>query len=95
VWETVLKPPYLHLVEPEASAQLTSPSGYNRCSASLSAPERSQDAPQPLIAPLWFELPDFALQIIDAGLRTIQPSLKIFYFLAELLKLRIHFLQIL
>ena len=50
--------------------------------------------PPPVL--LWFfKLPDFALEIIDAGLRIIQLTLKFFYFLAELLMLRIHFLQIL
>jgi hypothetical protein len=66
--------------------------GYNRCSASLSAPERSQGTPQPLLAPLWFELPGFALEIIDAGVRIRQLTLKIFHFLAELLMLRIQLL---
>ncbi len=64
---------------------VTAQSGYNRCSASLSAPERWQGAPQPLLAPLWFELPDFALEIIDAGLCIRQLTLKIFHFLADLL----------
>src|SRR5215207_11352712 len=72
---------------------VTSQSGYNRCSASLSAPERSQGAPQPLLAPLWFELPDFALEIIDAGLRIRQLTLVIFHFLAELLMPRIQLLM--
>jgi hypothetical protein len=35
---------------------------------------------------LWFfELADFALEIIDAGVRIRQLNLKIFHFLAELL----------
>src|ERR671910_1756840 len=68
---------------------VTAQSGYNRFSASLSAPERSQGAPQPLLAPLWFELPDFALKIIDAGLCIRQLTLVIFHFLAELLMPRI------
>jgi hypothetical protein len=50
----------------------------------------------PLPVLLWFfKLPDFALEIIDAGIRICQLTLKIFHFLAELLMLRIQFLQIL
>ena len=63
---------------------VTSQSGYNRCWASLSAPEPSQGAPQPLLAPLWFELPGFALEIIDAGPYIRQLTLMIFHVLADL-----------
>src|ERR671913_56478 len=73
---------------------LTAQSGYNRCSSSLSAPERSQGAPQPLLAPLWFELPDFALEIIDAGICIRQLTIVIFHFLAELLLLELHIVQL-
>jgi hypothetical protein len=38
---------------------------------------------------LWFELPDFALEIIDTGVRIRLLTLKIFDFLAELLMPRI------
>src|SRR5918993_2463494 len=93
-WETVLKIPYRHLGESlKVPPSPTSQSGYNGCSASLSAPERSQGAPQPLLAPLWFELPDFALEIIDAGVRNRQLTLKIFHLPAELLMHRIQLLM--
>src|SRR5918993_6063361 len=95
-WETVLKIPYRHLGESlKVPPSPTSQSGYNGCSASLSAPERSQRAPQPLLAPLWFELPDFALEIIDAGICIRQLTLVIFHFLTELLMPRIQILQLL
>src|SRR5215218_7468732 len=64
----------------------------------VSAPRKRTRGPplDSLPVLLWFfKLQGFALEIIDAGLRTIQPSLKIFHFVAELLMLRIQFLQVL
>ena len=91
LWEPVLKPPCRQLVESEASAQRN---GSIRLQSLLglpvSAPRKRTRGPplDSLVVLLWFfKLPVFALEIIDAGLRTIQPSLKIFYFLAELLML--------
>jgi hypothetical protein len=50
----------------------------------------------PLPVLLWFfKLKGFALEIIDAGVRNRYLTLKNFHFVAELLMLRIHFLQIL
>src|SRR5215217_9435271 len=80
-------------MSPKLPPSVTSRSGYNRCSASLSAPERSQGAPQPLLAPLWFELAVFALEIIDAGICIRQLTLKHIHFLAELLMPRIQLLM--
>ena len=63
---------------------------------SVSAPRKRTRPPlDSLVVLLWFELPVFALEIIDAGVRIRQLTLKIFYFLAELLMLGIQFLQIL
>ena len=46
----------------------------------------SRSAPLgPLPVLLWFELPVFALEIIDAGLCIRQLTLVIFHFLADLL----------
>src|SRR5215211_2754044 len=45
------------------------------------------------LALLWFELPVFALEIIDAGVRVRQLTLKIFHFLAELLIPRLQILM--
>jgi hypothetical protein len=65
---------------------------------SISAPRKRTRGPplDSLVVLLWFfKLPDFDLEIIDAGLRIRQLTLKLIHFLAELLKLRIQVLQIL
>jgi hypothetical protein len=98
-WEPVLKPPYPHLLESEASAQRK---GSIRLQLLLALPvsaprQRTRGSPldsHPVL--LWFfKLLDFALEIIDAGVRNRQLTLKIFHFLAELLMLRIQFFQFL
>src|SRR5215211_6809667 len=92
--ETVFKTPYRHLDEPEAPTQ---PNVSIRLQSLLDLPFCSgalaMCAPQPLLAPLWFELPDFALEIIDAGLCIRQLTLVIFHFVAELLMPRIQLLM--
>ena len=95
-WETVLKPPYRHLVEPEAPHSVTAQSGYNRSSPYLwPLQESARGAPlDSLPVLLWFELPDFALEIIDAGLCIRQLTIVIFHFLAELLMLELHIVQL-
>jgi hypothetical protein len=92
-WETVLKPPYHHLVESEASAQ---PNGSIRLQSLLGLPV---SAPRKrtrgllldsLPVLLWFfKLAVFALEVIDARVRNRQLTLKIFYLPAELLMPRI------
>jgi hypothetical protein len=95
-WETVLKTPCRHLVEPDAPAQPNvSIRLLSLLALPVSAPRKRTRGPPLDCLPvlLWFfKLAVFALEIIDAGLRTIQPSLKIFYFLAELLMFGIQFL---
>ena len=64
----------------------------------MSAPRKRTRGPPLDFLPvlLWFfKLPGFALEIIDAGLRIRQLTLKNFHFLAELLMLRIQLLQLL
>ncbi len=68
---------------------VTSQSGYNRCSASLSAPEHSQGAPQPLLALLWFELPVFAVEIIDLVFHLRHLTLQISHVVVHLLYLEL------
>ena len=89
--EVVLKPPYRHLVEPEAPAQRK---GSIRLQSLLglpvSAPRKHTRGPHLDSLPVllgFFKLPVFALEIIDAGVRNRQLTLKIFHFLAELLML--------
>jgi hypothetical protein len=95
-WEPVLKPPYRHLVDPEAPAQRN---GSIRLLLLLVLPvssprKRTRGPPlDSLPVLLWFELPVFTLEIIDAGLRTIQLILKIFHLPAELLMPRIQLLM--
>jgi hypothetical protein len=96
-WETVLKPPYPHLVEPEASAQRN---GSIRLQFLLvlpvSAPRKRARGPplDSLPVLLWFfKLPVFALEIVDAGVRNRQLTLKIFHLLAELLMARLQILM--
>ena len=91
MWETVLKLPYRHLVEPEASAQRN---GSIRLQSLLVLPvsslrKRTRGPPlDSLPVLLWFfKLAVFALEVIDAGVRNRQLTLKIFHFLAELLML--------
>jgi hypothetical protein len=98
-WETLLKTPYRHLVEPEAPAQRkVSIRLQSLLGLPVAAPTKRTRGPplDSLPVLLWFfKLQDFDLEIIDAGLRIRQLTLKNFPFLAELLKLRIQFLQIL
>src|SRR5215203_3583532 len=97
VWETILKTPYPHLVEPEAPAQRN---GSIRLLSLLVLPvsppsKRTRGTPlDSLPVLLWFfKLLDFTLEIIDAGVRNRQLTLKIFHFLAELLIARIQLLM--
>jgi hypothetical protein len=97
-WETVLKPPYRHLVEFEAPAQRN---GSIRLLLLLVRPvsgsrKRTRGPPlDSLPVLLWFfKLPGFALEIIDAGLCIRQLTLKIFHFLADLLYLELHIVQL-
>ena len=71
-----LKPP------PSVTAQ----SGYNRSSLYLCPlRESAHEALDSLPVLLWFfKLQDFALEIIDAGVRIRQLTLKLIHFLAEL-----------
>src|SRR5215208_323491 len=92
-WETVLKPPYHHLVESEASAQ---PNGSIRLQSLLGLPvstprKRTRGSPlDSLPVLLWFfKLAVFAPEIIDAGVRDRQLTLKIFHLPAELLMPRL------
>src|SRR5215204_1609060 len=95
--ETVLKPPYPHLVEPEASAQRNgSIRLLSLLALPVSAPRKRTRGPPLDFLPilLWFfKLAVFALEIIDAGVRDRQLTLKIFHFLAELLIPRIQILM--
>src|SRR5215203_5592229 len=97
LWETVLKPPYRHLDEPESPAlrnvsiRLQSP-----LVLPVSAPRKRTRGPplDSLPVLLWFfKLPVFTLEIIDAGVRIRQLTLVIFHFLAELLITRIQLLM--
>ena len=92
-WETVLKPPHRHLVESEAPAQRN---GSIRLQSLLALPvsaprKRTRGPPlDSLPVLLWFfKLAVFALEIIDAGVRNRQLTLKIFHLPAELLMHRI------
>jgi hypothetical protein len=100
LWKTVLKPPYRHLVVSDASAQRNvSIRLQSLCSAYLCPLRESAHEAPPLDSLpvlLWFfELPDFALEVIDAGVRNRQLTLKNFHFVTELLMLRIQVLQLL
>src|SRR5215213_3909513 len=92
-WETVLKTPSVIWVGLKFPPSVTSQSGYNRCSASLSAPERSQGAPQPLLAPLWLELAVFAVEIIDLGFHLRHLILQTSHVVVVLLQLEQHITQ--
>src|SRR5215204_2333068 len=96
-WEPVLKPPCRQLVESEAPAQRNlSIRLQSLLGLPVSAPRKRRRGPllDSLPVLLWFfKLPVFALEIIDAGLRTNQLSLKIFHLLAELLMARIQLLM--
>jgi hypothetical protein len=92
-WEPVLKHPYRHLVESEAPAQRN---GSIRLQSLLGLPvstprKRTRGSPlDSLPVLLWFfKLAVFAPEIIDAGVRDRQLTLKIFYLPAELLMPRI------
>jgi hypothetical protein len=96
-WETVLKMPHPHLVEPEASAERN---GSIRLQSLLvlpvCAPRKRTRGPllDSLVVLLWFfKLAVFALEIIDAGVRIRQLTLKHIHFLAELLMHRIQLLM--
>jgi hypothetical protein len=96
VWEPVLKTPYRHLVEPEASAQRNvSIRLQSLLELPVSSPRKRTRGPplDSLPVLLWFfKLAVFALEIIDTGVRIRQLSLKHIHFLAKLLMLRIQFL---
>ena len=88
LWETVLKPPYVIWLSLKLAPSVTAQSGYNRSSPYLcSLQESAHGAPlDSLPVLLWFELADFALEIIDAGVIR-QLTIVIFHFLADLLSL--------
>src|SRR5215216_6019172 len=96
-WETVLKPPYRHLVEPEAPAKRNvSLRLQSLLALTVSSPRKRTRGPHldslPIL--LWFfKLAVFALEVIDAGLRIRQLTLKIFHLPAELLIPRIQLLM--
>ena len=91
--ETVLKTPYPHLGEPEASAQRN---GSIRLQSLLalpvSAPRKlTRGTPlDSLPVLLWFELPVFALEIIDLASHVRHLILQIFHVLVDLLQLEQH-----
>jgi hypothetical protein len=98
VWETVLrlhtviwlglKPPLS--VTAQSAATLAPPP---TCVRSKKANTRPSLYSLPVL--LWFfKLQGFALEIIDAGVRIRQLTLVIFHFLAELLMLELHIVQL-
>ena len=93
MWETVLKTPYRHLVEPEAPAQRN---GSIRLQSLLvlpvSAPRKlSRGTPlDSLPVLLWFELPVFALEIIDLACHVCQITLELSHVLVDLPQLEHH-----
>src|SRR5215218_1014150 len=96
-WEPVLKHPYRHLVESEAPAQRN---GSIRLQSLLGLPvstprKRTRGSPlDSLPVLLWFfKLAVFAPEIIDAGVRDRQLTLKIFHLPAELLMARLQILM--
>ena len=88
-----------YVAEPEASAQRN---GSIRLQSLIDLPvssprKRTRGPPlDALPVLLWFfKLADFALEIIDAGVRIRQLTLKLIHFLAELLMFRIQFFELL
>src|SRR5215204_7599474 len=96
-WEPVLKPPCRQLVESEASAQRNGSIWLQSLlNLPVSAPRKRTRGPplDSLPVLLWFfKLAVFALEVIDAGVRIRQLTLKIFHLPAELLMPRLQILM--